>query len=126
MLPNKGRILCIEPFSDICELVCQLLRMRGYESDSASTLAEAVRMAASGEYSLYILGGHYPDGTNAELAARLRAATPTVPVIVFSAQVLKRDRGAAMAAGASAFLTKPDGLAELPQTVERLLVPRKL
>jgi CheY-like chemotaxis protein len=74
-------------------------------------------MAAGGRYSLYILGGYYADCTEAELATRLRGVTPAVPIIVFSTQVSERDREAALAAGASAFLAKPGGIEELTLTV---------
>lgn len=81
MPPDKGRILCVEPVSDICEMVCLLLRAQGYESDSAPSIEKAIRLAAGGLYSLYILDDRYSDGTNADLAARLRAVTPAVPMI---------------------------------------------
>jgi DNA-binding response OmpR family regulator len=119
-MPPK-RILCVEPLPDICELVQQLLRRQGYEIDSASTIEGAGHKARSGSYSLYIIDDGYSDGTNVELAARLRALSPATPIIVFTAHAFKRDRQEALACGVAAFLTKPDGIAELPEVVSRLL-----
>jgi DNA-binding response OmpR family regulator len=119
-MPPK-RILCVEPSPDICELVQHLLRGKGYEIDSASTIEEAERKARSGSYSLYIIDDGYPNGTNAELAAALRALSPVTPIIVFTAHAFERDRQEALAYGAAAFLTKPEGVAQLPEVVSRLL-----
>lgn len=123
MPSNRKRVLCVERSSDICLLICELLRTRGYECDYAATVADASAMARGRAYSLYILNDAYTDGTSAELAGRLRALTPTAPIIVFSAQVYERERRAAVEAGASAFLPKPDGILDLPLLVSRLLGP---
>lgn len=123
MQSTRGRILCIEPSSDICEMVQRLLRERGYETDAAATLAAALYKAQRTSYALFIVDDYYPDGTNTELVARLRALAPLTPIIVFSAYVFEHDRQAALDAGANLFLPKPEGIIDLPPAVAHLLQP---
>src|ERR1041384_1126473 len=125
MHETRGRILCIEPSSDICEMVQRLLRERGYETDSAGTLADAVAKARHTHYVLFIVDDYYPDGTNTELVTRLRALAPLTPIIVFSAVVFERDRQAALDAGANLFLSKPEGIIELSPAIAHLLQPAR-
>lgn len=83
-MPSRPRVLCAEPSSDLCSMLRQILAVNGLDSDSASTVSEAVLKAAAGDYCLYIVDDYYSDGTNRELIGKLRALTPAVPVLVFS------------------------------------------
>ena len=123
MPPVKGRILCVEPVSDICAIIQSMLRARGYETDSADTIAEAMEKARSGDYCLYIVDDGYQDGSSSELIERLREVAPLAPIIAFSAHAYESDRQQAMEAGASVFLVKPTDIIELTQTVSSLLRP---
>ena len=47
--------------------------------------------------------------------------TPATPILFFSSHAFMRDRERAMRAGARAYLTKPDDLFEIVQTVNSIL-----
>jgi two-component system OmpR family response regulator len=115
------RVLCAEPHEDTCRLVTVLLERQGHEVVSAGTLAECVRLAGGGGFDLYMLDDDYIDGTAIQLCKRLREVTPGTPILFFSAAAFARDREMALEAGASAYLTKPDDLFEIVNTVNSIL-----
>ena len=117
----RRRVLCAEPHEDTCRLITMLLEGQGHEVLNARTIQECVRLAATGGFDLYMLDDDYIDGTAIELCRRLRAMTPATPVLFFSSNAFQRDRERAMEAGAHAYLTKPDDLFEIVQTVNSIL-----
>jgi signal transduction histidine kinase/CheY-like chemotaxis protein len=71
---------------------------------------------------LILLDLHLPDLSGEEVLAELRrdAVTRRIPVVVLSADA-KRDRAPLLAAGASAYLTKPIGVRRLLEVLDRFL-----
>ena len=118
------RVLCAEPSADICELISTMLGRQGYEVWSAKTVSECLELAGSQGFDLYMLDDDYIDGTSIELCRRLRSLTPETPILFFSTAALERDRQRGLEAGAAAYLTKPDDIFEIVQTVNSILLPR--
>lgn len=114
------RVLCAEPSNDICSLLQVLLDHNGFDSDSASTISEAVGKAEGGDYCLFIVDDGYRDGTNFELIRRLRALKPHVPVLVYSSISFQESREDAARAGAVSYIVKPGEFGRLVETVVRL------
>jgi DNA-binding NarL/FixJ family response regulator len=73
-------------------------------SVEASTLAEIEECAAKRRFDAVLLDLSFPDGSGLTALRTLRALHPRVPVVVFTNDYAAREE--AMAAGASAFLTK--------------------
>src|SRR5436309_1458489 len=121
----RRRVLCAEPHEDTCSLITILLERQGHEVVSAKTVGECIELISSDPFDLYMLDDDYIDGTAIELCKRLREMTPETPILFFSAQAFKRDREMAMSAGASAYLTKPDDLFEIVQTVNSILTGKR-
>jgi two-component system OmpR family response regulator len=117
----RRRVLCAEPHEDTCRLITILLERQGHEVVSARTIDECVGLAHAGGFDLYMLDDDYSDGTAIQLCKRLREMTPGTPVLFFSAQAFRRDRELALEAGATAYLTKPDDLFEIVQTINSIL-----
>ena len=117
----RRRVLCAEPHEDTCRLITSLLERQGHEVVSSRTVAGCVRLAGEGGFDLYMLDDDYIDGTALQLCKRLREMTPETPILFFSARAFGRDRERAFQAGASAYLTKPDELFEIVQTVNSIL-----
>jgi CheY-like chemotaxis protein len=120
MPPGKRRVLCVEPHGDTCSMLSALLAQQGFETDSATTIAEASEKARSNQFCLYIVNDGYVDGTNVGLIEHLRALTPDVPTLVFSTQDWGDDRRKAMEAGAQVYITKPSELGKMLQAIHRL------
>jgi DNA-binding response OmpR family regulator len=117
----RRRVLCAEPHEDTCSLITILLERQGHEVVSAKTVSECIELINSDPFDLYMLDDDYIDGTSIELCKRLREKTPGTPILFFSAQAFERDREMALAAGASAYLTKPDDLFEIVHTINSIL-----
>jgi DNA-binding response OmpR family regulator len=117
----RRRVLCAEPHEDTCRLITVLLERQGHEVVSARTVAECMRLIGDGGFDLYMLDDDYIDGTALQLCKRLRQMTPATPILFFSAQAFRRDRELALEAGATAYLTKPDDLFDIVQTVSAIL-----
>jgi DNA-binding response OmpR family regulator len=71
-----------------------------------------------------MLDDDYIDGTSIELCKRLREMTPETPILFFSSNAFARDRARAFEAGAQSYLTKPDDLFEIVQTVNSIFAGR--
>lgn len=112
-MPSRPLVLCVEPAEDVCTMLRHFLRVNGLESDSASTIREAVEKAEGGDFCLYIVDDSYVDGTNIELIRRLRGVTPQVPVLVFSTLAFEASRRAAVDAGAGEYMVKPRDIERL-------------
>ena len=124
MPPDQRRVLCAEPSEDICTLLCVMLGHSGYEVVSASSVHDCLELARTQRFDLYMLDDDYIDGTAVELCKQLRVLTPETPILFFSTAALERDRQQGLAAGASAYLTKPDDIFEIVETVNSILLPR--
>ncbi len=124
MTPRKRRILCAEPNEDTCFLITTMFARQGHEVVPAKSVHECLELVAGERFDLYMLDDDYIDGTSVELCRQLRRLTPETPVLFFSAQAFSRDRERAMAAGARAYLVKPDDLFEIVQTVNSILSGR--
>src|SRR5689334_12788714 len=106
MSSSKRRVLCAETHPDTCAVITLLLERQGHEVKSADTLEECLELAGKEHFDLYMLDDYYADGTSIELCRRLRKLTPETPILFFSSAAFPRDREAAIAAGAEAYLTK--------------------
>ena len=63
----KCRILCIDDHEDTSEMLKLLLAQEDYEVKTALSVREAVALATSQEFDLYVFDKHLPDGNGLEL-----------------------------------------------------------
>ena len=124
MSEPKCRILYVDDHEDSAEMFRLLVSSADYEVQTAHTIAEAVELAKSGNFDLYVLDKHLPDGSGTDLCVLLNALTPGVPCIFYSGDTYEIHRQEAMAAGAHAYVPKPD-VEALIDTVHRLLSKRE-
>ena len=123
MSPRERRILCAEPHVDTCNLITALLARQGHRVVSARTIGECLELVERDGFDLYMLDDDYIDGTALELCKQLRRRTPETPILFFSSRAFQRDRELGLEAGASAYLTKPNDIFEIVQTVNAILLP---
>ncbi len=114
------RVLCVDDHLDTSEMLQMLLSEENYVVHTAATLEEACRMAATTQYDLYVLDKRLPDGTGVELCEKLTNISPEVPCIFYTGDAYEIHRREALAAGAAAFVAKPD-VEGLISAVHRLL-----
>ena len=101
-----------------------LLSESDYEVHPAYSVEEAMQLAAMHQFDLYVLDKRLPDGTGMELFTRLNQLTPGVPCIFYTGDVYEVHSLEAMAAGANAYVPKPD-VEALIETVHKMLSERE-
>ena len=119
MPPTKCRILCVEDDADTGFMLARLLGLE-YEVRTATSVAQALRLARSERFDCYILDNRFADGTGVELCRELRAADHQTPISFYSGAAYESDKEAGLAAGAQAYVTKPE-IDELLATISALL-----
>jgi len=117
---SKCCVLCVDDHRDTSEMLQMLLAEENYEVHTAATMDEACKMASKTQYDLYVLDKRLPDGTGVELCETLMTITPNVPCIFYTGDAYELQRQEAIAAGASAYVAKPD-IDGLIDAVQKLL-----
>ena len=120
----KCRILCVDDHEDTPEMLKLLLSASDYIVHGAHNIDEAIQLAKTHEFDLFILDKRLPDGTGLELCAMLSAISPGVPCIFYTGDAYEIHRLEAMAAGADAYVPKPD-IEALIEAVQKLLADRE-
>ena len=120
----KCRVLCIDDHEDTSEMLKLLLSHEDYEVFTAVSCEAAIALATTQEFDLYVLDRHLPDGSGLELCQKLAKATPGVPCIFYSGDAYDIHRSEAFAAGADAYVAKPD-IDRLIESVRQLLSTRE-
>lgn len=120
----KCRILCVDDHEDTSEMLKLILSESDYLVHAAHSIEEAMELAGTHEFDLYVLDKRLPDGTGLELCAKLNQLTPGVPCIFYTGDAYEIQRQEAMAAGADAYVAKPE-LEVLIETVHKLLSERE-
>jgi CheY-like chemotaxis protein len=120
----KCRILCVDDHEDTSEMLKLLLSDSDYLVHAAHNIEEAMQLARAYDFDLYVLDKRLPDGTGLELCAKLNELTPGVPCIFFTGDAYEIQRLEALAAGAGAYVPKPD-VDALIAAVHKLLAERE-
>ena len=120
----KCRILYVDDHEDSSEMFRLLLSDSDYEVHTARTVKEAMQLARTHEFDLYVLDKRLPDGSGMELCGLLNQFSPGVPCIFYTGDAYEIHRQEAMAAGADAYIPKPD-VEALIDAVYRLLSERE-
>ena len=106
------RILLAEDSPDNCTITMAYLEDTPYRVEIAETGAIACEMFTAGHYDLVLMDRQMPvmDGLTATRTIRAweqANGRPPTPIIALTASALKGDREKCLAAGCTAFLTKP-------------------
>jgi DNA-binding response OmpR family regulator len=119
------KILIVEDDADIRNLINVRLRARNYDTAFAGDAITAMTVARRESPDLVVLDLGLPGGDGFLIMERMKsiASLSATPVIVVTASDPATSRDRALAAGASAFLTKPIDMAELAAAVENALEP---
>lgn len=123
MSQPRCRVLCIDDHEDTSEMMQLILSQEDYEVVTALSVNEAIQLATASEFDLYVLDRHLPDGSGLELCQKLSQITPGVPCIFYSGDAYDIHRSEALAAGAEAYVAKPD-IDGLIESVRQLLAEK--
>ena len=124
MSDTKCRILYVDDHEDSAGMLRLILAESDYEVLTANNSDEALQIASTHSIDLYVLDKRLPDGSGLELLKKLNTATPGVPSIVYTGDAYEIHREEALAAGADAYVAKPD-VEKLIATVHQFLAERE-
>ena len=120
----KCRVMCIDDHEDTSEMLKLLLSQEDCEVLTAPSCDAALKLIKTHEVDLYVLDRHLPDGSGLELCQKLTKDTPGVPCVFYSGDAYDIHRSEALAAGADAYVAKPD-IDGLIESVRQLLADRE-
>jgi DNA-binding response OmpR family regulator len=118
---TQRTILVIEDDAAIRQGVVAALRFAGHTTLEAGDGASARTLAARAECDLVLLDLVLPGADGLDILAEVRAARPTLPVIVLTARGDERDRIKGLELGADDYVVKPFSVKELLARVGAVL-----
>jgi two-component system, OmpR family, alkaline phosphatase synthesis response regulator PhoP len=122
---SKGRILCVEDDLDSLQMLSMLLTSNGYEVVCTDDSKNALQIAQEQQFDLLLLDNWLPEVSGVELTKRLREFDTYTPVVFYSGVAQQRDQLEALEAGAQLYLTKPIGVNDLIEEIDRRIRSQK-
>ncbi len=122
----KGRILAVDDQRYFRELVEDLLSEEGWETQTASSGEEAIRILEQSTFDVILTDLVMPGMDGCDLVHRIKERDPEQDVIVVTGVVDVKTAVDAMRLGASDYLLKPFDRVTLIRSVENLMQRRRL
>jgi DNA-binding NtrC family response regulator len=119
------QLLIIEDDPALGQMLAMHFEDAGFAVEVAQACRAGLERVQEGRVELVLLDQQLPDGQGSDLIASLLKADPHLPVIMMTGQHDLELAIEAIQRGAADFVHKPIKIAELQQTVERLLRQRK-
>ena len=123
--PNRLRVLIAEDNAVNARVVRHFLEKVGSHVTVAETGQAALDQALSGDFHLLFLDVQMPELTGIEVCQAIRAHEKVSgghrPIVMLTAQAMKGDREACLAAGADDYVTKPVTRRTLFSAIARLM-----
>lgn len=120
-MTSPARLLYVEDHSDTRDLVSFVLRQEGFEVVTVANPEEAIHLAQTERFSLYILDNWMEGMSGVELCTRLREFDVTTPILFFSGAARDWDKQNAIACGAQGYLCKPSSPDALIVEIRKLI-----
>lgn len=121
MKASVGHILHVEDDADTRELVTCVLAMNGYRVVAAENCDDALMIAQSNQFDLYLIDNWMTGGSGVDLCKNLREFDHWTPILFYSSAAYENDKRQAFAAGAQGYLVKPVDNDELIEELSRLI-----
>ncbi len=117
------RVLFVDDEEDLVETGRDLLKRLGYKVTGTTRSTEALKvfMADPGSFDVLVTDQTMPDMTGLELAGKLIAVRPDMPVILVTGYSHVMDGDSVKAAGIRAFVMKPLTKGEIARTVRKVI-----
>jgi len=117
----RPTILCIDDNEDSLEILTIIFGHEGFDVKTCNYLENCIPLILQNDFRAIILDNWFESGTSLEICREIRSLKPNIPIIYYSAEARPIEIAKAIEAGANAYLTKPDGLDKLTETVNRLV-----
>lgn len=119
-------ILAVDDDVIACQLLQEVLQKEGYQVSTATSGAEAIRLAQDVPFDLAILDIRMPDISGIEVLKVLKRTSAQMPVLMTTAYSSMQTAIEATRQGAYDYLSKPCKIEELILTVKRALEQSRL
>ena len=126
MQTSKGRILCTEDDVDTRDLIDLVLTQYGFEVVCTQNPDQAITLAKTQVFDLYLMDNWMTPFSGTELTKRLREFDIQTPVLFYSGAAYEADEKAARLSGAQGYLVKPADGDDLLAEVVRLIAESKI
>jgi CheY-like chemotaxis protein len=117
---TRPRVLYADDNEDSRLMLSTMLGFSSIVTTSANTIDEALRLAQVEQFDLYLLDTRFPEGSGLDLCKQLREFNTQTPIVFYSGDAGETDKAKGLAAGADAYLVKPDS-DTVAATIFRLL-----
>lgn len=114
---TRSRVLCVDDDEDACEMLSALLNSYQIDATCVRSAAEAWLLIKAERFDLYLLDGWLPHVDGFEFCRQIREVDSHTPILFYSGAAYEADRQKGIAAGANAYVTKPN----LEQLIEILV-----
>jgi len=120
-----GRLLIVDDDEHILRNLEKILRLEGYETDTARTGLEAIKKTKRNFYNLVLLDIKLPDMEGTELLKKIHETSPRMIKIMITGYPNLENAIKSLNFGADAYLVKPVSVEELLDVVKRKLDEQK-
>jgi DNA-binding response OmpR family regulator len=104
----RSRVLCVDDDLDACEMLSELMNSYQIDAICAQSTAEAWLKIKAERFDLFMLDAWLPGVDGFEFCRQIRKCDSRTPILFYSGAAYDADRQKALAAGANAYVTKPD------------------
>src|SRR5215831_1541643 len=125
MSGKLANILYVEDHGDSIERATLGLTRDHYNVVAARSFDEAVELAHTRPFDLYLIDNWRIGRSGIELCKRLRQTDHLTPILFYSAAAYEYDKEEVFAAGADGYLSKPAFSPQLLNEVSRLTAKRE-
>ena len=105
---NSTRVLFVDDDEDACEILKLLMSSCGIDATCARSAVEAWPLIRGQCFDLYVLDGWLPGIDGFEFCRQIRESDSDTPILFYSGAAYDKDKQRGIAAGANAYVTKPD------------------
>ena len=117
----QRKILLVDDNQDARAMMIMWLGDADYTVTTAETMAQGWKLAQSTSFDLCLLDSWLPDGSGYDLCRQISALLPDMPIVFYSAGAYEKDRQCGLAAGARAYLVKPNDLDRIEAVIRNLI-----
>jgi two-component system response regulator PilR (NtrC family) len=114
----SDRVLVVDDEVDLVASYERLLRRQGYRMIAAGSRHEGLVIIGREPLALVISDLRLPDGDGLDIVRAARRPPTPIPVVVVTGFASEASRAAALAVGASAYLTKPFAASEFSALID--------
>jgi CheY-like chemotaxis protein len=105
---NSTRVLFVDDDEDACEILKLLMSSCGIDATCAQSAVDAWPLIRAQCFDLYVLDGWLPGIDGFEFCRQIREVDSDTPILFYSGAAYDKDKQKGKAAGANAYITKPD------------------